>query len=263
MGEVLPILEDFTLRTPGSYLEASDCALTWHYRDADADFGAAQAKNLQLHFDQMLRRRPVRVTTAPHYKYMVLQPIRVTKGRALAHLLKFVLPELDAQDAVLQTQRLAFLEPAESPLSPPSSRFRKSSLMLRPISGNSDRLVDQASDSPKMRSRDRAWSSSEVYNDGISATSPGLEVSDLEPGFEGTFQMRSEESRSTAGFEALQAGVERKTDGRSCGHGGKNVHVIAGGSGGHQRVAWKLPWVAGAQCRMEYTLGYRASGPCT
>ena len=60
MGEVLPILEDFTLRTPGSYLEASDCALTWHYRDADADFGAAQAKNLQLHFDQMLRRRPVR-----------------------------------------------------------------------------------------------------------------------------------------------------------------------------------------------------------
>ena len=99
MGEVLPFLEDFTLRTPGSYLEASDCALTWHYRDADADFGAAQAKNLQLHFDQMLRRRPVRVTTAPHYKYMVLQPIRVTKGRALAHLLKFVLPELDAQVA--------------------------------------------------------------------------------------------------------------------------------------------------------------------
>ena len=29
MEEVLPILEDFTKRTPGSLLEASDCCLTW------------------------------------------------------------------------------------------------------------------------------------------------------------------------------------------------------------------------------------------
>jgi len=30
MVEVLPILEDFTKRTPGSLLEASDCCLTWY-----------------------------------------------------------------------------------------------------------------------------------------------------------------------------------------------------------------------------------------
>lgn len=57
MDEVMPILEDFTHRTPGSLIERCECCLTWHYRDTDGDFGISQAKNLQLHFDQMLQRR--------------------------------------------------------------------------------------------------------------------------------------------------------------------------------------------------------------
>lgn len=28
--------------------------LTWHFQDTDPDFGQTQAKNLQLHFEQML-----------------------------------------------------------------------------------------------------------------------------------------------------------------------------------------------------------------
>ena len=59
MIEVMPILEDFTQRTPGSFIEKSECCLTWHYRDTDRDFGISQAKNLQLHFDQMLQRRVI------------------------------------------------------------------------------------------------------------------------------------------------------------------------------------------------------------
>jgi trehalose 6-phosphate synthase/phosphatase len=53
--QVLSILQNFTERTPGSYLELKDSGLTWHFKDADADFGLTQAKNLQLHFDQMLQ----------------------------------------------------------------------------------------------------------------------------------------------------------------------------------------------------------------
>ena len=87
--EVLPILEDFTRRTPGSVLEVKESCLTWHFRDTDEDFGEMQANNLQLHFDQMLRNHQVRVVTAsePTNKYMVILPSRVHKGRALTELL--------------------------------------------------------------------------------------------------------------------------------------------------------------------------------
>jgi len=82
--------------------------LTRYYRDADADFGSSQAKNVQLQLDQMLRRRPVRVcTVAAHYKFLVVQPLRVTKGRALAYLLTRVLPEADRQDAEEDAKRAA------------------------------------------------------------------------------------------------------------------------------------------------------------
>ena len=53
--QVLTILQNFTERTPGSHLEQKDSGLTWHFKDADSDFGLTQAKNLQLHFDQMLQ----------------------------------------------------------------------------------------------------------------------------------------------------------------------------------------------------------------
>jgi hypothetical protein len=57
MDEIMPILQDFTQRTPGSVIERTECCLTWHYRDSDGDFGISQAKNLQLQFGQMLQRR--------------------------------------------------------------------------------------------------------------------------------------------------------------------------------------------------------------
>ena len=75
-GQVIPILEDFTERTPGSVLEAQECCLTWHYRDTDEDFGIAQAKSLQLHFDEILQYRSVRVVTRQTNKNITLQPLR-------------------------------------------------------------------------------------------------------------------------------------------------------------------------------------------
>jgi trehalose 6-phosphate synthase/phosphatase len=85
--DVLKILQSYTNQTPGSCLELKDCGLTWHFRDADADFGLTQAKNLQLHFDQMLQNQNVRVIMAPINKYIVIQPARVNKGRAISRIL--------------------------------------------------------------------------------------------------------------------------------------------------------------------------------
>ncbi|CAM9218096.1 unnamed protein product, partial [Ascophyllum nodosum] len=85
--EVLAILENFTGRTPGSFLELKDSGLTWHFQDTDPDYGQTQAKNLQLHFEQMLAKEQVRVVMAPSKKYIVIQPSRINKGKALHTLL--------------------------------------------------------------------------------------------------------------------------------------------------------------------------------
>ena len=42
--QVMDIFESFTERTPGSFLEIKDSCLSWHYRDADPDFGVSQVK---------------------------------------------------------------------------------------------------------------------------------------------------------------------------------------------------------------------------
>ncbi|CAM9812881.1 unnamed protein product [Discosporangium mesarthrocarpum] len=86
-GEVRAILQSFTDRTPGSFLELKDSGLTWHFQDTDPDFGQTQAKNLQLHFEQMLQDEQVRVVMAPIKKYIVIQPSRINKGKALSTLL--------------------------------------------------------------------------------------------------------------------------------------------------------------------------------
>uniref|UniRef100_A0A7S3K0H0 Alpha,alpha-trehalose-phosphate synthase (UDP-forming) n=1 Tax=Aureoumbra lagunensis TaxID=44058 RepID=A0A7S3K0H0_9STRA len=81
--EILPILEDFTRQTPGAVLQVHASSLVWQYRDADADFGAAQAKDLQLHLDLVSHDRPVRIVPLPSKQCIVFQPSSVSKGRAL------------------------------------------------------------------------------------------------------------------------------------------------------------------------------------
>ncbi len=56
--EVLSILQTFTERTDGSYVEKKETGLTWHYRDADPDFGVFQAKDLYGHLEIVLANTP-------------------------------------------------------------------------------------------------------------------------------------------------------------------------------------------------------------
>lgn len=95
--EVTPILESFTRRTPGSALEATSSRLCWYFRDADPDFGESQAKNLQLHLEVVVEHRPVRVVMSSEKKSIVVQPARVSPGRAL----RGCIPDIDAYDLIL------------------------------------------------------------------------------------------------------------------------------------------------------------------
>ena len=58
---VLPIMSYFNERTPGSIIEQRELSLTWHYKNADQDFGAWQAKDLQVHLEDAVSDLPLEV----------------------------------------------------------------------------------------------------------------------------------------------------------------------------------------------------------
>ncbi|KAI9917580.1 hypothetical protein PsorP6_013050 [Peronosclerospora sorghi] len=87
--EVESILEHFTEWTPGLLLDVKDCCYTWHFRDADRIFGLKQAKHMQLHYDQLLRDLPVGVVMCRIKKYVTIRSWRVSKGRAVIHILDY------------------------------------------------------------------------------------------------------------------------------------------------------------------------------
>lgn len=56
----------YTECTDGSYIEAKESALVWHFRDADPDFGSWQAKELLDHLESVLANEPVAVKSGQH-----------------------------------------------------------------------------------------------------------------------------------------------------------------------------------------------------
>lgn len=59
--KILPILEQFAARTPGSLVEEKTASLAWHYRQADAQFGPRQARELRHYLRETLSNMPVEV----------------------------------------------------------------------------------------------------------------------------------------------------------------------------------------------------------
>ena len=45
--EILPVLEVYVDRTPGSFIEEKEFSLVWHYRNCDAELAAVRAKELK------------------------------------------------------------------------------------------------------------------------------------------------------------------------------------------------------------------------
>lgn len=58
---IRPLLQHYTDRTPGSFIEEKDINMTWHYRDADPEFGSWQASELQVNLEKLLAHAAVSV----------------------------------------------------------------------------------------------------------------------------------------------------------------------------------------------------------
>jgi trehalose 6-phosphate synthase/phosphatase len=55
--EVMEIFQHYTERTQGSFIERKRVALTWHYRRADPEYGAFQAKECKKHLENTVAKK--------------------------------------------------------------------------------------------------------------------------------------------------------------------------------------------------------------
>ena len=80
------IMNRYVNRTPNSYIEDKGSACVWQFRDAEAEFGPAQAKELHAELEISLRNENVDITTGKGYVEVKIRG--VNKGRAVEHILK-------------------------------------------------------------------------------------------------------------------------------------------------------------------------------
>jgi trehalose 6-phosphate synthase/phosphatase len=82
---VLPILEHFVDRTPGSFIEEKKFAVVWHYRMAEPEFGEWLANELVSMLEAMLAETELRAFRGE--KTVEIKPVWANKGEALDRLL--------------------------------------------------------------------------------------------------------------------------------------------------------------------------------
>ncbi len=92
---IRPLLEHFTERTPGSFIEEKEVNLTWHYRNADPDFGSWQAAELQVNLEKILSHMPVSIVKSIGNKTVELRPSTVDKGTAVKAILRELGQDVD------------------------------------------------------------------------------------------------------------------------------------------------------------------------
>jgi len=78
--EILPILELYVDRTPGSFVETKDYSLVWHYRKADPGQGIVRARELVDHLIYLTSNLSLQVLEGN--KMVEIKTAGVNKGRA-------------------------------------------------------------------------------------------------------------------------------------------------------------------------------------
>jgi len=79
------ILREFADRTPGALIEEKTAGFAWHFRGADPEYGAAQARELAVHLSALLTNAPVAILQGD--MVVELRPHGVDKGLAARRIL--------------------------------------------------------------------------------------------------------------------------------------------------------------------------------
>ncbi|MFN7131304.1 MAG: bifunctional alpha,alpha-trehalose-phosphate synthase (UDP-forming)/trehalose-phosphatase, partial [Myxococcales bacterium] len=91
MERVRHVLQQFSARTPGSRIEEKTASVSWHYRLADPEFGARQARELVLHLSQTFSNVPVEVVSGD--RIVEVRPHGVARARVVAKLVEQAGPD--------------------------------------------------------------------------------------------------------------------------------------------------------------------------
>ncbi|KAI9315352.1 glycosyltransferase family 20-domain-containing protein [Dichotomocladium elegans] len=84
--DVTEIFEYYTERTQGSFIEHKKSSITWHYRLADAEYGAFQAKECQNHMENaIVSKLPVEILLGK--KNIEVRPASINKGEIVKRIL--------------------------------------------------------------------------------------------------------------------------------------------------------------------------------
>ncbi|KAG0185999.1 threalose-6-phosphate phosphatase [Apophysomyces sp. BC1034] len=84
--DVTEIFEYYTERTQGSFVEHKKSSITWHYRLADAEYGAFQAKECQNHLENaFVSKLPVEILVGK--KNLEVRPMSINKGEIVKRIL--------------------------------------------------------------------------------------------------------------------------------------------------------------------------------
>ncbi|KAG1712003.1 hypothetical protein DVH05_009243 [Phytophthora capsici] len=126
---VVPLLEYYTERTPGAYIERKESSVAWHYRDCDLDHGLWQASELLVSLREITRSLPVSV--CPGNRYLEVRPQKVSKATLFERIWEFMNWSLLFPDEDLVTTEY-FGEPVHQSSSP----------MLKPRGFHSDPIAD-------------------------------------------------------------------------------------------------------------------------
>jgi len=82
---VMPILEHYVDRTPGSFVEEKKYALVWHHRLAEPEFGSWLANELVSMLEAMLAETELRAFRG--HKTVEVRPVWANKGEAMERIL--------------------------------------------------------------------------------------------------------------------------------------------------------------------------------
>ena len=94
MDAVRRIMDVYTQRTHGAYIEQKGSAIIWQFRDADPDFGIMQSKELEEHLNEIVNthQTPLDIIRGGGVDdaYIEVRPAGLSKGLFLEHMLSLL-----------------------------------------------------------------------------------------------------------------------------------------------------------------------------
>jgi trehalose 6-phosphate synthase/phosphatase len=84
--EILPILQAFAEKTPGSFVEEKSFSLVWHYRMSDAELGEIRAAELMNNLRYIINNYGL--TLMPGNKIVEVKNVEINKGDVVLNYLQ-------------------------------------------------------------------------------------------------------------------------------------------------------------------------------